>query len=180
MGYAGMGVHIFPLLVKLLIEGGVDSSCVHVVSGRDDEIASVPEAKVPDGRCDLLLVVVARTPVPDCDEVNFIVTSELDLSMLKIKSEYDLPTWLSVHLPTSLALSREEEETRKGEMVKSRKIIVVILLEALMQRNMKPKYILKFLSLVHFCGARKQFCRNSWIIPFRVNDANAYLSVCLP
>ena len=83
---AGMGVHIFPLLVKLLIEGGVDSSCVHVVSGRDDEIASVPEAKVPDGRCDLLLVVVARTPVPDCDEVNFIVTSELDLSMLKIKS----------------------------------------------------------------------------------------------
>ena len=65
-------------------------------------------------------------------------------------------------------------------MVKSRKIIVVILLEALMQRNMKPKYILKFLSLVHFCGARKQFCRNSWIIPFRVNDANAYLSVCLP
>ena len=175
-----MGVHIFPFLVKLLIEGGVDSSCVHVVSSRDNEIASVPEAKVPDGRCDLLLVVVARTPVPDCYEVNIVVTSELDLSMLKIKSEYDLPTWLSKHLPTSWALSREEEETRKGEMVNSRKIIVVILLEALMQRNMKPKYILKFLSLVHFCGARKQFCRNSWIIPFRVNDANAYLSVCLP
>ena len=45
-----------------------------------------------------------------------------------------------------LALCREEEETRKGEMVRSRNIIVFILLNALMQRNMKPKYILKFLS----------------------------------
>ena len=92
MCYAGMGVHIFPLLIKLLVEGGVDSSCVHVVPSRDDEIASVPEAKVPDGRCDLLLVVVTRTPVPDCHEVNIVMTSKLNLSMLKIKSKYDLPT----------------------------------------------------------------------------------------
>ena len=50
-----------------------------------------------------------------------------------------------MHFP-KLALCREEEETRKGEKVRSRNIIVVILLKALMQRNMKPKYVLKLLS----------------------------------
>ena len=45
----------------------------------------MPEAKVPDGCSDLLLVVVSRTPVPDCNEVNIVMPGQLDLNMLKIK-----------------------------------------------------------------------------------------------
>ena len=33
MGYAGIGVHIFPSLIEQAIEGGLDSVHVHVVPG---------------------------------------------------------------------------------------------------------------------------------------------------
>ena len=90
MCYAGMGVYIFPLLVKLIIKGRVHSSCVHVVSSWDDEITSVPEAEVPNGCRNLLLVMVAGTPVPDCNKVNIVMTVELELNMLKIKSNMNM------------------------------------------------------------------------------------------
>ena len=158
---AGMGVHIFPLLIKLLIEGRVNSSCVHVVPSWDDEIASVPEAKLPYGFCNLLLVVMPRTPISDGNKVNIIMTGELNLSMLKFEGKVilinDHPTWLSVHLPT-LPPYREEELTRNGEMVKSKKIIglaMMLIEKTLMQRNLLPKFILKILIIIF-----TQFC---WI-----------------
>jgi len=48
MANAGMGVDISPLLRKLLVEGSVHPRRVHVVPGGDDEVASVPEAEVPN------------------------------------------------------------------------------------------------------------------------------------
>ena len=85
-----MGVHIFPLLIKLLIKGRIDSSCVHVVPSWDDEIASVPGAELPNGFCNLLLVVMPRTPISDGNEVNIVMTGELNLNMLKFESNANM------------------------------------------------------------------------------------------
>ena len=56
MSYTGIGVHIPPSLVEEIVEGRINSIVVHVVPGRDDEVASVVEAKLAQGSCDLLLV----------------------------------------------------------------------------------------------------------------------------
>ena len=56
MGYAGIGVYVLPPLIEQPIKRGFDSNCVHVVPGRDNEVASVVEAKLAQGSCDLLLV----------------------------------------------------------------------------------------------------------------------------
>ena len=81
MGNAGMGVHIFPLLSKLLVKGSIHPCRVHVVPGRDNEVASVPETKVSHGVCNLVLMVMSIAPVPDGNEMEFIVTVQLHLDI---------------------------------------------------------------------------------------------------
>ena len=79
MGNAGMGVHIFPLLRELLVEGAVHPRCVHVVPGGDDEVASVPEAEVPHRVRHFVLVVMPGAPVSDGNEVKIVMTVQLHL-----------------------------------------------------------------------------------------------------
>ena len=170
MCYAGMGVYIFPLLVKLIIKGRVHSSCVHVVSSWDDEIASVPEAEVPNGCRNLLLVMVAGTPVPDCNKVNIVMTVELELNMLKIKSNMNMMIIQPDCLHTFQHCPCAEKMNPLGKVKWSK---VGRLLWPLSWKHWSRgifgwNLYSKFLSF--------QFCWNSRIILFR---ANAYLSVCL-
>ena len=79
MGYAGIGVNVLPSLIEQPIKGGFDSIHVHVVPGRDDEVASVVEAKLTQGSRDLLLVQMSRTPVPDCNKVDLVLNGQLHL-----------------------------------------------------------------------------------------------------
>ena len=79
MSNAGIGVNVLPLLSERPIKGGFDSIHVHVVPGRDDEVASVVEAKLTQGSGHLLLVQMSSAPVPDGNKVNLVLDGQLHL-----------------------------------------------------------------------------------------------------
>ena len=79
MSNAGIGVNVLPLLSERPIKGGFDSIHVHVVPGRDDEVASVVEAKLTQGSGHLLLVQMSSAPVPDGNKVDLVLDGQLHL-----------------------------------------------------------------------------------------------------
>ena len=79
MGNAGIGVNVLPLLIEQPIKGGFDSIHVDVVPGRDDEVASVVEAKLTQGSGHLLLVQMSSAPVPDGNKVDLVLDGQLHL-----------------------------------------------------------------------------------------------------
>ena len=79
MSYTGIGVHIPPSLVEEIVEGRIHSIVVHVVPGRDDEVASVVEAKLTQGSGHLLLVQMSSAPVPDGNKVDLVLDGQLHL-----------------------------------------------------------------------------------------------------
>ena len=79
MSYTGIGVHIPPSLVEEIVEGRINSIVVHVVPGRDDEVASVVEAELTQGSCHLVLVQMSRAPISDGDKVDLVLIGQLHL-----------------------------------------------------------------------------------------------------
>ena len=70
---AGVGVHIAPRLVKLIVRGRADSVAVDVVSSGHDEVAVMEQAPSAHGRGNLVLVVVTGAPISDDDEAHLFI-----------------------------------------------------------------------------------------------------------
>ena len=125
MGNTGIGVYVLPPLIEQPIKRGFDSNSVHVVPGRDNEVASVVEAELTQGSRHLVLVQMSRTPISNGDKVDLVLIGQLHLDNYW-RWTNRCPTWLSTHLPTSPPRWGEEELAKKEKTVKRRKTVVLI------------------------------------------------------
>ena len=70
---AGVGVHLTPRLIKLVVSWRADPVALDVVSGGHDKVAIVEQAPSSHGRGNLVLVVMARTSVSYYNEAYFFI-----------------------------------------------------------------------------------------------------------